>query len=64
MTTFTTLIQISANKFDVFKFNAESQSRLYPQTSKVGVAVAIRESTKENDSFIFSLAEKMNNGGL
>jgi len=61
MTTFTTLIQISANKFDIFKFNAESQSRLYPQTSKVGVTLAIRESNKENDSYLFLLAEKMNN---
>lgn len=61
MTNFVTLIQTSASKFDVFFFNAETQTRLYPQTREKGVTVHILESTKTNDEFMFSLAEKMNN---
>lgn len=61
MTNFVTLIQTGANKYDVFFFNAETSTRLFPQTSKVGVTMAIRESNKENDKYIFNLAEQMNN---
>ena len=60
MTNFVTVIQTQANVFDVFFFNAETSSRLYPQTSKKGVCVYIAESTPENVKHCFQLAERMN----
>jgi hypothetical protein len=63
MKNFATVIQTEANKFDVFKFNAPTQKALYPQTSKVGVTVAVFESTEQNDKYCFELAEKMNANG-
>lgn len=62
MKNFVTVIQTQANKFDVFFFNGESQSRLYPQTRLLGITVHIAETSKANDQYAFYLAEKMNNG--
>jgi hypothetical protein len=61
MKTYSTLIQTSARNFDVVRFNAESESRLYPQTSKIGICVAIRESNESNEKYLFELAENMTN---
>lgn len=61
MTNFVTVIQTQANKFDVFFFNAEASTRLYPQTSKQGICVHIAEATKESEKYCFQLAENMNN---
>jgi len=61
MAYFVTVIQTQANKFDVFFFNAETSTRLYPQTSKQGVCIHIAEATKESEKYCFQLAEKMNN---
>lgn len=62
MTTFVTVIQTKANRFDVFKFNATTQKALYPQTSKVGITVAVFEATEQNEKYCFGLVEQMNNG--
>lgn len=61
MKTYSTLIQTSARNFDVVRFNAESETRLYPQTSKLGICVAIRESNEVNEKFLFDLAQNMIN---
>lgn len=60
MNTYTAVVQIGANTFDVFKFSAPTKSSLYPQTSKRGIAVAIFESNAQNDKYCFSLCEQMN----
>ncbi len=62
MKNFTTVIQTEANKFDVFKFNAETSKAIYPQTSKKGITVHVCESNEQNDKYCFELAEKMNDG--
>lgn len=62
MKTYTTVIQIEANKFDVFKFNANTQKAIYPQSKEKGITVAIFESTEQNDKYCFELATKMNAG--
>lgn len=59
---FVTVIQISAYKFDVFFFDGESESRLYPQTSLKGVTVHACESNKHNDKYCFKLANDLNMG--
>lgn len=60
MKTFVAVIQINSKQFDIFKFNSTTSTRLFPQTSKVGVCVHIMESTNDNDRYCISLAEKMN----
>lgn len=60
LTTFVTVIQISASKFDVFKFNGTSQKSIHPQTREKGALVTCWESTSQNDDYCFKLAEKMN----
>lgn len=60
MKTFVTVIQVSANKFDVFKFVGNTQKSIYPQTSEKGIVVACWESNAQNDKYCFDLAEKMN----
>lgn len=62
MKTFTTVIQLSAYKFDVFKFEAETIGSLYPQTSLKGVTVHICESNKQNDKYCSKLANDLNMG--
>ena len=62
MTTFVTVMQVSANKFDVFKFNGISQKSIYPQTREKGILISCWESNEQNDKYCFGLAEKMNNG--
>lgn len=46
MKTFVLVIQISSYQFDVFKFDAESQSRVYPKSRSKGITIAIFESNK------------------
>lgn len=62
MKTFVTVIQVSANGFDVFKFDGNTQKSIYPQTNKKGIVVACFESNEQNDKYCFYLAEKMNSG--
>src|ERR1035437_1447946 len=60
MKTFVTVIQIAADKVDVFKFNAESAKETYSESHKKGVLVSIIESNKQNDKYSFQLAEELN----
>lgn len=62
MTTFVTVMQVSANKFGVFKFNGNSQKSIYPQTREKGIVISCWVSNEQNDKYCFELAEKMNNG--
>ena len=60
MKTFVTVIQIAANKFDVFKFNGETQKSIYPQTRLKGILITCWESNTQNDKYCFHLAETNN----
>ena len=57
MTTFVTVTQTTATKFDVEFINAETQSRVKTK----GVLITVWESTPQNDKYCFNLADKMNN---
>jgi hypothetical protein len=60
MKTYTTVIQISATKFDVFKFNANIPAFANSGDQRKGILITIYESNKENDTYCFELSEKMN----
>jgi hypothetical protein len=60
MRTFVTVTQVSANKFDVEKVNAETSSRVRTK----GILVSCWESSNQNDKYCFNLAEQMNNGKI
>lgn len=60
MKTFSTVIQIASNKFDVFKFQAETSKAIYPQTNKKGITIHVCESNDQNDKYCFELAKNMN----
>jgi hypothetical protein len=60
MTTFVTVTQVSATKFDVEKVQAESQSRVKTK----GVLISCWPSNQQNDTYCFNLAEQMNKGKL
>ena len=60
MTTFVTVTQVSATKFEVEKVNAETSSRVRTK----GILVSCWESSNQNDKYCFNLAEQMNNGKI
>ena len=60
MTTFVTVTQISATKFDVEKVNAETQSRVRTK----GILITAWESNEQNNKYCFQLAEQMSNGKI
>lgn len=61
MKNFVTVIQVSASQFEVFKFNAETETTVNTGDDYKGVLVACLETNTENKMHCFELAEKMNN---
>ena len=61
---YVTVIQISADKFDVFKFSNVTPAQLRVGVSSKGVLIACRESDKHNDKFCFNLAQQFNDKSI
>ena len=59
MKNFITVIQTKHNTFDVCKFSAETSKSIYPQSSKIGITIAVFESNKQNDAYCFELANEL-----
>jgi hypothetical protein len=59
---FVTIIQTSANGFEVKTFEGSTQNAIYPQTSEVGLTIACYPITEKNIAYYEKRCLELNAG--
>jgi hypothetical protein len=59
MKTFVTVLQTSANNYEVRFFNGETSKSIYPEYRNYGIAITILEATDQNVKYCHKLIKSL-----